>query len=192
MNGYAITVWKITRQREGTLNEVTVYFNNVADRDEVKTAARNLRPGDECGVNIEVYHHLRGNFRALQNLAYRLKQKGQLKRNVTYNDETMDLEMSFSLNSGPWKTVLPGEARAAATVTDQRQNSVTYADLNEMLAAPDNNEDSDVEIDEVVPNTRERSYPVLSLFNANARSLGPKITSLIVAIKELGLNGDCF
>lgn len=57
-----------------------------------------------------------------------------------------------------------------------------------MLAAPDNDGDSDAEIDEVVLNTPDRSYPTLSLFNANARSLGPKIASLVVAFEELGLN----
>ena len=122
--------------------EVSVFFSNIADRDEVKSVARNLRPGDECSVNIEILHHLRGNYRALQNLVYRLKQKGQLKRSVRFNDEAMDLEMSFSLANAPWKTVLPGEARAAAVTDGQRRNSVTYADLNELLTAPDNNGDS--------------------------------------------------
>ena len=96
VNGYGLQVKKSTgRLRDGVQDEVTVYFNNIADRDNFRLAARNLRPDDQCGINLVVPHHLRGNFRALQGLAFKLKKKGQLKRNVRFNDDNMEMEMSF-------------------------------------------------------------------------------------------------
>lgn len=166
VTSYAITVRKTQgRPREGVEHEVTVFFHNIADRDEVKAAARNLNPGEKCGVNIEVPHHLRGNYRVLQDLAFRLKKKGSLRRNIRFNDDALDLEMSFSLNNGPWQTVLPAEARATYK-ENERRNSVSFQDLNEMISGPDispadNNTNTDRNA-----NKQTQDYPSLSVLNA--------------------------
>lgn len=162
------------RTREGVQHEVTVYFNNIADRDEVKAAARNRSPADQCGVSNEVPHHLRANYRALQDLTYRLKQKGPLRRNVRYNDETMDLEMAFSLCNKPWKVVLPAKAKAASTgKRNKRRALVSYSDLNSLLAAPDvverrgrNNDDNNT--NDTANNKDDEVYPAFVLM----RTLG--------------------
>ena len=116
-----------------------------------------------------------------------------MRRNVRFNEDVMDLEMSFSLNRAPWQIVLPTEARAAANSDggNGRRGSVSYADLNELLAAPDmspGSNDRNVNSNENDENKSDDDYPAFSVLNANARSLGPRINSLVAAFKELGQN----
>ena len=164
VNGYAFTVMKT----QGRARERIEFFNNITDRDEVKSAARNLNEGDKCGVNIEVPYQLRGNYRALQDLAFRLKKKGPLRRNIRFNDDLLDL--SFSLNNGQWQTVLPAEARATFKESERR-NSVSFQDLNGMLAAPDVDRSADNNMDcETDSIKTDQNYPTLSVLNANGLS----------------------
>lgn len=69
---------------------------------------RNIK-NRQAGVDIEVPDHLQGNLRALQAIAYHLRQKHtHLKRNIKLGGLNMDLALDFSIDGGDnWKTILP-------------------------------------------------------------------------------------
>lgn len=94
-------------------DEVLVLFETRRERDDVRGHAKNLEKKGR-GVRLEVPDQLWPSFRALQNLAYELKQKTpSLRRNILFDDVSRDLKLDFSTGQEEWKSVSPQEARKA-------------------------------------------------------------------------------
>ena len=94
-------------------DEVLVAFENIRERDDVRSHAKNLEKKGR-GLRLEVPDSLWPSFRVLQNLGYELKQKNPaLRRNVLFDDTARDLKLDFS-NDGtnsrlenPWQNAGP-------------------------------------------------------------------------------------
>ena len=129
------------RAREGGLggvkDEVLVVFDNLRDRDEVRSHAKNLERRGR-GLRLEIPDHLWPSFRALQSVGYELKQRNSsLKRNVLFDDERADLKLDVCLRNDEWKTIRPDEARASLKKMGKASSSgtaVTTDELDSMLA----------------------------------------------------------
>ena len=94
-------------------NEVIVTFDTVDARDAVKGAAKNLAgKGQEYGVRLELPDHLKSAMGALQSVSYEIKQRYDgARRNVLFDDGTMDLALDFSVGEGkPWRRITAGQA----------------------------------------------------------------------------------
>ena len=95
-------------------NEVCVVFPDIETRDSVRAAAPNLA-GKKMGMRLEIPEYLRPNLRALESMSYMMKQSNpQLKRNVKFDDEVMDLVMDIRTSpDGPWRKLRPDQAMEA-------------------------------------------------------------------------------
>ena len=137
------------RDSQRIKDEVLVAFENVRERDEVRSHAKNLEKKGR-GLRLEVPEPLWPSFRVLQELAFELKQKNPaLRRNVLFDDLNRDLKMDFSYDSVEWKTVVPSEARKSLKTcrpTRSRKNSVSASDLEKILGKEQ--EDQDMSADE--------------------------------------------
>lgn len=90
--------------------------------------------GKEGGIRIDVPFHLKGSHRQLQSLAFNMKtKKPSMRRNIRFNDNTMDLSMDFSFDGNSWKTVEPTEAAEAMRSRQERSSSVSTEELAEIL-----------------------------------------------------------
>ena len=95
-------------------NEALVTFGSVEARDVVKGAARNLAgKGPEYGVRLELPNHLKSAMRAVQAVSYEIKKRYPgARRNVLFDDETMDVVLDFCVSEGgSWKRLSSGQAR---------------------------------------------------------------------------------
>ena len=83
-------------------DEVIVAFQSTDVRDAVKSSARNLAGmGSDYGVRLELPDHLKSAMKALQAVSYEVKKKyPQARRNVLFDDETMDLVLDFCTSEG--------------------------------------------------------------------------------------------
>ena len=93
--------------------EVIVSFQSVDVRDAVKGSARNLAgKGRDYGVRLELPNHLKSAMKALQSASFEIKSRfGEARRNVLFDDETMDLVLDFSIGEGkPWKRMSSAQA----------------------------------------------------------------------------------
>ena len=117
-------------------DEVLITFATVGERDDVRSFARNLERKGR-GVSLEVPDHLWPSFRVLQEVGYELKQKNsQLKRNILFDDEAMDLKMDISTGQDEWKTVLPAGARESLRKLRPKRSGrsrVSTEELDSML-----------------------------------------------------------
>ena len=186
-------------------SSVLVTFESASVRDSVKALARNLRGLDRAvGVQMEPPDHLRSQYAALQSLAFQMKRKNpSLKRNIKFDDLSQCLVMDVLLEAGQeWKTVDIADAKAILKKTGVKSGKLSRRELEEMVVMkkkPANkpndvqmlsdSDDSDsntiVEISDAEDDDNKQpklSSRKLTFINANARSLGPKIDSLV----------DCF
>ena len=176
-------------------DQALVTFSTVRERDEVRSKASNLRGGDKSvGCQLEPPDFLRAQYKSFQNLAFCMKKKNpDLKRNIKFNDESQTLVMDVKMD-GNWKTVEYATAKNILKVRSQGTSTITGGELKTFLNTSDviNNEESDESMDEgdntMVFNTGQNKNNVkacphsISFMNTNARSLKPKIESLL----------DCF
>ena len=104
-------------------------FPDVGTRDMVRSSAFNLADKN-AGIRLEIPDTLRPSLRALESLAYNLRKANpEMKRNVKFDDEFMDLVMDVKLNeNATWRKIRPGRALA---VKIARRDSV---EENEMTA----------------------------------------------------------
>ena len=94
-------------------NEAIVTFISTDVRDAVKGAARNLAgKGRDYGVRLELPNHHKSAMKALQAVSYELKTRyPAARRNVLFDDATMDLVLHFCLvEGGPWKRMTSAQA----------------------------------------------------------------------------------
>ena len=95
--------------------EIIAVFSSVAVRDAVKGAAKELAGLPDAGIRLEIPYSLQSNLKALEAVSYNLKRKlPDLKRNVRFDDEEMDLVLHFSTNRydrDPWRKVRPAQAK---------------------------------------------------------------------------------
>ena len=103
-----------------------VTFASKEVRDAVRGAAYRLANCPHpAGIRLEVPDYLQKNFRALENIAYQIKQKNpHLKRNVKLDELRMDVVMDIQIKDrDDWKTVLPEHAEQAARARPQRPDT---------------------------------------------------------------------
>ena len=96
-------------------NEVIVLFPDIDMRDMVRSSASNLAGKKGMGIRLEIPEKLRPSLRALESVSYLIKKSNPtLKRNVKFDDETLDLVMDIKLNEdAPWQKIRPDQAKAA-------------------------------------------------------------------------------
>ena len=185
------------------VDQVIVTFDNVRTRDEVKSAARHLAGTDRStGVQLEAPDHLRSHYQAFQKLGFHIKKKHPaLKRNVKFDDINKALVMDIRTSpEADWKTVLYSDAKnllKRAKIDSSRLEKRELDSLVELAGTgnktPENivisdSDDDDAFADAVIipdDNKTSNSSPrYLSFINTNARSLGPKISSLYDCLIE--------
>ena len=115
-------------------HEVAVEFPTVDLRDVVRQSAYNLAGKTNCGIRLEIAHHLMANFKALNTASFKLKQKhSSCKRNIKYDDETLDLVLDFKLDEDAnWKKLRPSQARQMLK-NEGVSEEVTASDMSNIL-----------------------------------------------------------
>ena len=116
--------------------EMIVWFASVEARDVVKGAARNLSVlGPDYGVRLELPNHLKTAMQALQAASYEIKKKSpEAKRNVLFDDNTLDLVLDFSLGEGrPWRWMTAKQAKLAKRKRVASERDVKDSELDEIL-----------------------------------------------------------
>ena len=142
------TMGPITVNPTGTVrpahikNEYTVTFANKAVRDAVRASASKLgassAPG---GIRLEVPDYLQGDFRALENIAFKIKKKNPtMRRNVKLDDDSMGLVMDIKLDdTSEWSRILPEHARQANAKAKQpsqpREKTLGQDDLTSLVGS---------------------------------------------------------
>ena len=119
--------------------EILIRFNSVEARDVVRSAASNLAgQGPDVGIRLEVPNSLKGAMKALQTLSYDIRMKHpSSRRNILFDDESMDLVLDFSLGQGkPWKRIGSDHAkkRSKKTAATGLGFRIDGEELEEMLA----------------------------------------------------------
>ena len=131
--------------RSKITGEVIAVFSTVAVRDTVRGMARELAGDPDAGVRLEIPHGLQTNLKALESLSYNLKKKyPDLRRNIRFDDDEMDLVLHFSTNpeaNVPWKKVKPEQAKAlkaklGRAAANNGVEDVTDEDLGNLLDGP--------------------------------------------------------
>ena len=179
-------------------NQVLVTFDSVRDRDEVKSAAKNLAGTDRTvGVHLDPPDHLRSHFQTFQAAAYQMKRKHKsLKRNVRFKDVELCLVMDFKIDgNADWRTIDVEAARTLVKHARSKTESLSKRDVENLVVVPADEDvcsitDSEADDEDFIDaddsnnsNKQTEKYPrFLTVINANARSLLPKIESL----------NDCF
>ena len=92
-----------------------VLFPDIETRDAVRAAASNLSGHPEAGLRLEIPDFLRPALRSLESVSYSLKSSNpQMKRNVKFDNENLDLVMDIKLAEGDhWRKIRPSEAKEA-------------------------------------------------------------------------------
>ena len=137
-------------QSQVVKDEVVVCFETIRERDDVRSFAKNLERKGR-GLRLEVPDHLWPSFRALQEVAFALKQKHtNLRRNVLFDDDRRDLKMDFSIDPDTWKTIYPDAARDSLKSRPQRQRRVSLsgAELSDLLGETENPSGADASMNE--------------------------------------------
>ena len=98
-----IAVVRVERRRPGNITkEAVVTFESKEVRDTVRAAAHKLANSQTpAGIRLEVPDYLQTNFRALENIAFRLKKKHKnLRRNIKLDDHRLDVIMDVKVDDG--------------------------------------------------------------------------------------------
>ena len=95
-----VEIRKHIERRPKHKDEVRVTFQSKQVRDVVQAKASNLANyGEEAGMRIHLPDHLQKDFKVLMNLAFDLKKRNpQLRRNVKFDEETMNLYMDMQID----------------------------------------------------------------------------------------------
>ena len=131
--------------------EAVVHFRSVEVRDAIKSAARNLAgKGSTYGIRLELPNHLKSAMRALQSVSFDLKSKyPQARRNVLFEDESMDLVLDFCLEEGgPWKRMSSNQAiqrKKRSPPSTRDKLTLNNSELDRMLDGSGEHDDSDTE-----------------------------------------------
>ena len=107
-------------------------------RDAVKSAARNLAGlGSDYGVRLELPNHLKSSMRAIQSVSYDLKMKHpQVRRNVLFDDDTMDVVLDFNLSEDqPWMRLTSEQAKKRKKKNPTAKQNVNDCDLDNILGS---------------------------------------------------------
>ena len=187
---FSFTVKPIeSRSETAPKDQALVTFETARQRDEIKAKAVNLRGSDGVGCQMEPPDHLRTQYQAFQSLAYCLKKKTpELRRNIKFDDRDQALIMDVKTADG-WKTIEYDTAKNLLRKKSGRSESISRNELRNILSTSDvvNSDTSMSEDEETVVlnvNTPNNRSCCLSFLNTNARSLGPKITSLADCFEE--------
>ena len=122
--------------------EVIAVFATNQIRDDIKAAARELAGDVDSGIRLEVPASLQANLKALEAVSFNMKKNyPNLKRNVRFDDEAMDLILHFCPDPDTtehWRRLRPDQAKAMkAKMTGQGSSSntmdVTEEDLERMM-----------------------------------------------------------
>ena len=95
-------------------HEMLVRFGSVEARDIVKGAASNLAGrGSDYGIRLELPNHLKTAMKHLQQISYDIRTKyPDARRNVLYDDASLDLVLDFCLTDGQaWRRLTAAQAR---------------------------------------------------------------------------------
>lgn len=105
-------------------------------RDVVRSSAFNLAGQTDCGIRLEIAHHLMPNFKALNRASYKLRQKyASCKRNIKYDDEKADLVLDFKTTAeASWKKLRPDQARELERGLGDAEE-LSASDMSELLEA---------------------------------------------------------
>ena len=128
--------------------EVVVSFCSTDVRDAVKSAARNLAgKGNEYDVRLELRNHLKSSMKALQSVSYDIKSKyPDARRNVLFDDETLDIVLDFSLGKDQeWKRLTSVQAKSRKKKSPGLRQTVGDVELDDILEAPSGGAASDTE-----------------------------------------------
>lgn len=104
---------EVRRNKESNAKqgEVCVIFPAKWSRDVVKKAGVHLADDSTSGIRIKIPGYLLDDFRALESVAYHMKQADQsVRRAVKFDDSTHGLFMDVKVGE-TWKRVSPEEAR---------------------------------------------------------------------------------
>ena len=183
-----------TRQDSPAQNQALVTFSSVRERDEVRSKANNLKAGDKtAGCQLEPPDHLRGHYKAFQNLAFCMKKKTPgLKRNIKFEDYERTLVMDVKMDD-TWKTVHYATAKGLLKLKTQGSDALSRRQLKDFLSNSDVIQSDDSSDDVTMTEEKNRSnckaYPhSINFINTNARSLGPKMESLADCFTEKHLD----
>ena len=121
-------------------NEYSVTFTLKAVRDAVRGAASRLGAcAEPCGIRLEVPDFLQADFRALENIAFRIKRKHpNMRRNVKLDDDRLGVIMDIKVSeNAEWSRILPEHARAASGSSrpsgGARERTLGAADLEDLV-----------------------------------------------------------
>ena len=118
-------------------HEVVVLFDSVEARDIVRGAAPNLASQEsDTGIRLEVPYHLRSHMKALQQMSYNIKQKHHAaRRNILYDDESMDLVLDFCLGADlPWRRLTAAQAKSKSkTIKQTGKEAVNDEEIDVIL-----------------------------------------------------------
>ena len=106
------------RRQDKCPDEVTVVFPTKEIRDVVRGKAANLAllPKDvKAGIRLEVPDFLQENFKALEQIGYRIKRNNpEARRNIIFDDARHDLALDVKAGSDvEWCRILPENAKQA-------------------------------------------------------------------------------
>ena len=177
-----------------------VTFSTIDQRDAVKAAARNLRGNGTAGVQMDPPDHLRRQYQTFQQLAYQIKKRNPLlKRNVKFDDVSMNLIMDINTGQGSddgWQTIRFEDAKETMKTVGTRSGTLSKRELTALVTRKpdeDSSEYSDCKEDDVIEvdddsdnNNDDKSsrLPSITFLNTNARSLSSKLESLADCIYE--------
>ena len=119
--------------------EAVVFFASVDARDAVKGAAKNLAgKSSDYGVRLELPNHLKSAMQSIQSVSYQIKKKyPESRRNVLFDDGTMDLVLDFSISEGKnWRRLTSSQARERkkkSSVNPGERLNVDAAELDGIL-----------------------------------------------------------
>ena len=118
-------------------DEAIVVFSTVETRDAVKRAAKELAGSRDAGIRLEIPHQMQPGLKALESVAFHLKQKHpRMKRNIKFDDQSMELVLDFNTDpegGGSWRQVgttlakqmkTKLQIRKAAAVSDQELDAL--------------------------------------------------------------------
>ena len=102
----------------------------------MRRAAKELAGDSGAGICLEVPRHLQSSLKALESFNLKRKNPG-LKRNVKFDDASLDLVMDICLdpdNSSTWRRITPACAKAMKKKLNvSRGNEVGQDELEKML-----------------------------------------------------------
>ena len=121
-------------------SEAVVVFATFEVRDAVRAAAKELNGDQTCGIRLEIPSFLQTNLKDLEYVCHAMKQKNpNLKRNVLFDDDAMDLMLDYTLDQAagkPWRRMKPAKAREIKAILPPPTGGfgeITTAEISKMF-----------------------------------------------------------